>query len=254
MESLLKTINAGIWGVPVLSLILITGILLTVRSNFAQLRFLPAAIKQFHRSIKKSDDDAGSSYRALCTALAATVGTGNIAGVAGAIAIGGPGVIFWMWVSAILGMIIKFAEVVLAVHYRKQDVDGSYLGGPMYIIQRGLPSKLHFLGYVYCYFGIIAALGIGNAAQMNAVTDGLRSIAVSLSVDLSNAQTAAIGVGVAVLISFVFRYGASGIGKIAELLVPFASIMYLILSLSVLLINHDKIIPAFRQKMKRVQN
>ena len=124
MEAVLNAINDVIWGIQVLSLMLATGILLSVRSGFAQLRYLPDSFSQFIRSLRKRTDDSGSSYRALCTALAATVGTGNIAGVAGAIAIGGPGVIFWMWICGILGMITKFAEVTLAVHYRMKDHEG----------------------------------------------------------------------------------------------------------------------------------
>lgn len=244
MESVLNTLNAVIWGIPVLSLILVTGIILTSRSGFAQLRLLPAALKQFFRSIRKRGDDSGSSYRALCTALAATVGTGNIAGVAGAIAIGGPGVIFWMWVCGILGMITKFAEVTLAVHYRVKDQEGSYLGGPMYIIEKGLPKKLHFLAYVYCYFGIIAALGVGNAAQINAVTDSFRSLTKSLNIDFGYLETVLLSVAIAALIAYMFRKGAARIEKTAEKLVPLASVVYLLLSLSVLLLKFDRIVPA----------
>lgn len=247
MESALKALNAAIWGVPVLSLILIVGMLMTVRSRCAQLRLLPAAVRQFLRSLKGTNKNANgiSGYRALCTALAATVGTGNIAGVAGAIAIGGPGVIFWMWICALLGMITKFAEVTLAVHYRKRDPKGGYVGGPMYIIEKGLPRKMCFLAYLYCYFGIVAALGVGNAAQINAVIDGVKSIAASMQCSFGSREALLLGIMIAVLIFFIFQKGASGIGSIAEKLVPFASAIYILLALIALCLRCSEIPAAF---------
>lgn len=247
MESVLEKINAAVWGIPVLSLILIVGVYMTVTSGFAQIRLLPTAVRQFILSLKgNSRSTKGiSGYRALCTALAATVGTGNIAGVAGAIAIGGPGVIFWMWICAILGMITKFAEVTLAVHYRQKDKDDCYIGGPMYIIKNGLPKKMHFLSFVYCYFGIVAALGVGNAAQINAVIDGVKSIAGSMQHALGNREELLLGVFLAVLVFLSFRKGAAGIGRIAEKLVPFASVIYIFLAITVLCFKFREIPAAF---------
>lgn len=236
MESLLYSINAFIWGIPVLLLILSTGVILSIRSRLAQIRLLPTAMKYFLDSFKKRNrnNDQISGYRALCTALAATVGTGNIAGVAGAIAIGGPGVIFWMWICAILGMITKFAEVTLAVHFRYRKSNGEYIGGPMYTIQKGLPVKYNYLGYVYCFFGVIAALGIGNAVQINTVIESVTSIATQMSVNFGLGHRLILGMVVAVLIVMIFKRGVTGIGKAAENLVPFASMFYILLAIIVL--------------------
>ena len=146
MEKLLYTANGILWGIPVLLMILAAGLYLSFRSRFAQIRLFPMALGKFLRSFQKTDPAAEgiSGYQALCMALAATVGTGNIAGIAGAIALGGPGVVFWMWVCALLGMITKLAEVTLALQYRKKTGAGEYVGGPMYMIEQGLPKKLHF--------------------------------------------------------------------------------------------------------------
>jgi AGCS family alanine or glycine:cation symporter len=164
---MLEGFNEFLWSVPVLGLILMAGIWLTVRTGFAQLRLFPAACREFWHRMKNRD----SGFRALCTALAATVGTGNIAGVAGAIAIGGPGAVFWMWVSAFLGLMVKFAEGTLAVRYREPDGRA----GPMYIISRGLGNHWRWLAGAYSFFGIIAAFGVGNATQINAVISSLES-------------------------------------------------------------------------------
>ena len=155
MEKMLQTINAAIWGLPLLLLIIAVGILFTIKTKFAQFTLFPQAVKYFLKGKGKRKE--------LFTALAATVGTGNLAGVAGAIAIGGPGAIFWMWICGFIGMITKFAEATLAVHYRKKAGSGEYIGGPMYIIKEALPKKSHWLATTYCFFGAVAAFGVGNA-------------------------------------------------------------------------------------------
>ena len=247
MEAILNRANAVIWGIPVLSLILISGIVLSIRSRMAQVRLFPAAMKQFLRSFKGNgrNNNGVSGYRALCTALAATVGTGNIAGVAGAIAIGGPGAVFWMWICAILGMVTKLAEVTLAVNYRSIDAGGHYIGGPMYIITKGLPKRMHFLAYIYCYFGVVAALGVGNATQINAIIDGVRSVAGSVNISFGNKEALILGIVIAILVSCIFRKGAIGIGSIAEKLVPIASVIYIVLAMVVLCLRYSEIPTAF---------
>lgn len=228
MKTALDTLNAIVWGVPVLCLILGLGITLTIGSKGAQFMLLPKAIYHFFKSMKRSSGREGiTGYRALCTALAATVGTGNLAGVAGAIAIGGPGAVFWIWVSGFLGMITKCAEVTLAIRYRQKNENGEFVGGPMYIIQNALPLKYRCMAYIYCYFGIVAALGIGNAVQVNAVTGGLRSIAQMLNIKIEKRDTVVIGFLIAMVIVPVFRKGAGGIGALAEKLVPGAAIVYI---------------------------
>lgn len=242
MNFILETINTFIWGIPVLLMILITGIILSIRTKFAQIRLLPLSIKKLWDSIKHTSatSDTVSGYRALCTALAATVGTGNIAGVAGAIAIGGPGVIFWMWICGIFGMITKFAEVTLALRYR-MCIKGEYVGGPMYIIKRGLSPKYHILAYIFCFFGVVAALGIGNAVQVNAAIDGIKSISTLGHIELQIQHRFVIGVSLSVLIIPIFKKGITGIGRLAEILVPIASVAYILMALIVLCIRFNRI-------------
>ena len=149
-------LNSFIWGVPAMVCIIGVGLYLSIRTGFIQIRKFPYSIKStVGRMFKKKDaaDGAITPFQAVCTALAATVGTGNIAGVAGAIAIGGPGAVFWMWISALLGMCTKFSEVTLAVHFRERNEKGDYVGGPMYYIKNGLVSKWMWLAYLYAFFG-----------------------------------------------------------------------------------------------------
>lgn len=240
---ILEQINHFIWGLPVLSMILFAGIFLTFKTNFAQIRMFPAAVTHFCSSLRKQKNPGNevTGYRALCTALAATVGTGNIAGVAGAIAIGGPGVIFWMWLCGILGMIIKFTEVILALHYRKKDSSGQYLGGPMYIIENGLPPKFRFLAFYYCLFGLVATFGVGNGTQINAVVDSVKKLAQYNNFTLKLPHLLLLGVILACTVTLAFRKGTSGIASWAEKLVPFASIFYILLATSVLILRFQEI-------------
>ena len=153
MLKAIESVNRIVWGFPALILILTVGILLTVRTGWSQFRLFSNAIRAFFSSFHKTDSQDGvSPFRALCTALAATVGTGNLAGVGGAIAIGGPGALFWMWISALLGMVTKFAEATLSVRFRQRDSKGNYLGGPMYVAQLGLGPKGRQLAVIYSFF------------------------------------------------------------------------------------------------------
>ena len=173
----LESINQFVWGIPALVMIIMVGIYLSFCTGFAQFRLFPQAIKNFIRQFTSRNGKGGSStYTALCTALAATVGTGNVVGVAGAIMLGGPGAVFWMWICAFLGMIIKFAEATLAVHFRVKTANGDVVGGPMYIIQEGLGEKWRFLAVIYCVFGFVASFGVGNITQINAVIMSVRAL------------------------------------------------------------------------------
>ena len=178
MFFILEWLNRAVWGVPALVLILGVGVYFSFRTGFAQITLFPRAVRLFLSRLRSPSGDEGSvsAFQALCTALAATVGTGNIAGVAGAIAIGGPGAIFWMWVCALFGMITKFAEATLALRYRVRNSTGDFVGGPMYMIQNGLQKRWHWLAYVYSFFGVIAAFGVGNATQINAVISGVNEV------------------------------------------------------------------------------
>ena len=228
---MLEKINAILWGVPVLGLILGTGLWLLIRTGFVQVRLFPRAAGAFWRRMRDRD----SGFRALCTALAATVGTGNIAGVAGAIAIGGPGAVLWMWVSAFLGMGVKYAEGVLAVRYR--EADGR--AGPMYIIRNGLGQRWRWAAWMYALFGLLAAFGVGNATQVNAVMTALESAGVG--------RGFAVGFGVvmAAVVAMMVAGGARRLTEAAEWLVPVVSGAYILLCLAALWLRREAVGEAF---------
>ena len=178
IETANNWLNGLVWGVPAMVLILGVGLYLTIRTGVIQIRKFGTAMKgTLGKIFTKSEAKQGSitPFQAVCTALAATVGTGNIAGVAGAIAIGGPGAVFWMWISALLGMCTKYAEVTLAVKYRERNKDGEYVGGPMYYIKNGLGKNWMWLAYVYAAFGILTVFGTGNATQVNTITASINT-------------------------------------------------------------------------------
>ena len=225
MVAILEGINHFVWGVPALVLILGVGIYLSFSTGFAQLALFPRALRIFSQRLKGKSEakDGVSSYQALCTALAATVGTGNLAGVAGAIAIGGPGSIFWMWICGILGMVTKYAEASLAVRYRVRNSKGELVGGPMYMIAGGMGKRWLPLAYLYCFFGVIAAFGVGNATQTNAVIDGINSSLTALGGRATSWGNIVMGVLLAVLVAVMLLGGAKRIASVAEGLVPAAA-------------------------------
>ena len=241
MVTFLGKINQIGWGFPALFLILGVGIYLTFRTRFAQLRLFPKAFRRFVAAFRggKEEDGAVSPFQALCTALAATVGTGNIAGVAGAIAIGGPGAIFWMWVCALLGMAIKFAEATLAVRFRVRDKNGDLVGGPMYMIRQGLGKKWTWLAGLYSFFGVVAAFGVGNATQINAVISGINEAVSAFGGIPSRTGNLIMGIFLSALVAFMLLGGLRRIGAVAEKLVPFASAAYILLGLGVLIARFD---------------
>ena len=242
MLAILERLNHFVWGIPTLLLIIFVGGHLTVCTGAVQLRLFPLAMKRFWTQFNSRKSDGGSeSYRALCTALAATVGTGNIAGVAGAIALGGPGAIFWMWVCALLGMVTKFAEAALSVRYRHRTKQGELLGGPMYMIEKGLPGKYHGLAVLYCFFGVIAAFGVGNATQVNALIDSINTVLIYRGGRPNACVNLVLGVLIAAVIFLMLSGGGKRIKTIAERLVPFASVSYIMLCLVVLLMRYDAI-------------
>lgn len=244
MEQIISAINKVVWGAPALVLILGVGAYLSIRTRFVQLQLFPSALRSFVEKFRApKETDGVTPYQALCTALAATVGTGNIAGVAGAIALGGPGSVFWMWVCAVFGMVTKFAEATLAVHYRKKDG----CGGPMYVIENGLGRKWTWLGKTYCFFGVVAALGVGNATQIDAVIGGARDVLLYFGKTGTRAGDLCIGVVAAVLLLAVLLGGAQRIGRFSENLVPFAAVAYLVLCVGALALTADRIPQAFCQ-------
>ena len=243
IESVNSAVNNFIWGVPAMICIIGVGLVLSFRTGFLQIRKFPYAMKvTLGRMLKKREasDGALTPFQAVCTALAATVGTGNVAGVAGAIAIGGPGAVFWMWVSAILGMCTKFSEVTLAVHFREKNKDGELVGGPMYYIKNGLKKHWHWLAYLFSAFGVLTVFGTGNATQVNTITTAIDSALFNynlISKDSVSTLNLIIGIALAALIALILLGGIKRIGQVTEKLVPFMALMYIVLALGVVVLN-----------------
>ena len=243
IEAINSAVNNFIWGVPAMICIIGVGLVLSFRTRFLQIRKFPYAMKvTFGRMFKKREasDGAMTPFQAVCTALAATVGTGNIAGVAGAIAIGGPGAVFWMWISAILGMCTKFSEVTLAVHFREKNVHGDLVGGPMYYIKNGLKKHWHWLGYLFSAFGVLTVFGTGNATQVNTITTAINTALMNyhvISKDAVPTVNLVVGIILAVLIALILLGGIRRIGRVTEKLVPFMALIYIVLAVGVILFN-----------------
>lgn len=251
IETINTAVNNFIWGVPAMVCIFGVGLYLSIRTNFLQIRKFPYAIKTtLGRIFRKRDasDGAITPFQAVCTALAATVGTGNIAGVAGAIAIGGPGAIFWMWVSALFGMCTKYAEVTLAVHFREINANGELVGGPMYYIKNGLGKKWHWLAYLFAAFGVLTVFGTGNATQVNTITTAINSALMNYNIINENAVPTSnliIGIVIAVLIAMILLGGIKRIGQVTEKLVPFMALLYIILGFGVIILNIQNVPSVF---------
>ena len=256
IESINNVVNNFIWGVPAMICIVGVGLLLSIRTGFLQIRKFPYAMKvTIGRMLKKREatDGALTPFQAVCTALAATVGTGNIAGVAGAIAIGGPGAVFWMWISALLGMCTKFSEVTLAVHFREKNAEGDLVGGPMYYIKNGLKKQWHWLAYLFAAFGVLTVFGTGNATQVNTITTAIDSALYNYGViSEQNVSTLnlVIGIILAVLIGLILLGGIKRIGQVAEKLVPFMAVIYIILAIGVVILNYRNIPTVFASIFK----
>ncbi len=222
-----------VWGPPLLVLLVGTGIFLSFRLSFLQFSKLPYALKLAFSKHEDSDDSEGdvSHFQSLMTALAATIGTGNIAGVATAVVSGGPGAVFWMWVTAIFGMATKYAEAILAVRYREKDEKGEMAGGPMYFLANGLGLK--WLGWLFAFFGAVAAFGIGNMVQSNSV-----ALAIEKSFNVSPIVS---GLVLTVLTAMVVIGGIKSIGKVTGFLVPFMAVFYVIGGLAIIILHMDKL-------------
>ena len=232
ITTILSAIDSFIWGPPLLILVAGTGLYLTLRLGFLQIRYLPRALRYlFQRDANKGKGDV-SSFAALCTALAATIGTGNIVGVATAVQAGGPGAIFWMWLVALLGMATKYAECLLAVKYRVRDRNGFMAGGPMYYIERGLGLK--WLARLFAVFGVLVAFfGIGTFPQVNAITHAMQ--------DTFNIPIIITAVVVTLLVALIILGGVKRIATASSLIVPFMAIFYVSVSIVILAINYDKL-------------
>lgn len=252
IASINQVVNGFIWGVPAMICIIGVGLLLSVRTRFIQIRKFGVAMKNTVGKIfdkTQAKDGSMSPFQAVCTALAGTVGTGNIAGVAGAIALGGPGAIFWMWCSAFLGMCTKFSEVTLAIHFREKNSNGEYVGGPMYYIKNGLSKKWYFLAFLYAVFGVLTVFGTGNATQVNTIVASINSALMSFHIiDGTNDKANLIfGIFIAALVAMVLLGGIKRIGQVTEKLVPFMAVLYVILALGVIIMNIEHVPAVFSE-------
>ena len=264
INSVLGAIDDFVWGLPLIILILATGIFLTVRLNgvqFSQLKFALSSI------FRKSEDKEGgelSSFRALCTALSATIGTGNIVGVATAIGIGGPGALFWMWLAALLGMATKYAECLLAIHYREVKADGHILGGPFYTCEKGVGEKWPALGkllaVLFAIFGTMVGLfGIGTFSQVNSITSAVETFSKTAAGGAALSAVTIGGIGsystvvivasfiLAVIVALVIIGGLKRISSVASVIVPVMAVIYFVLGLFAILCNASRILDAFEQ-------
>ncbi len=253
-------INGIVWGIPMMILILGAGIYLSIGCGFPQFTHFAHIMKNtlgkaFEKSEKK--EGAVSPFKAMCTALAASIGTGNIAGVSGAIAIGGPGAVFWMWISALLGMCTKYAEVTLAIKYRERNEAGDWVGGPMYYIKNGLGKNWKWLGSIFAVFGALAAFGIGNMTQINTIA-GTINTAISQFVETSASQQTiiawVISIICAIIVAIVLLGGIQRLADVTSLLVPVMAIIYIVAALIVIIVNIGAIPAAFAAIFKGAFN
>ena len=253
IASINSVVNSFIWGVPAMICIIGVGILLTVRTRCIQVRKFGVAMKNTIGKIfdkTQARDGSMSPFQAVCTALAGTVGTGNIAGVAGAIVLGGPGAIFWMWCSAFLGMCTKFSEVTLAIHFREKNKNGEYVGGPMYYIKNGLSKKWHFLAVFYAVFGVLTVFGTGNATQVNTIVSSVNTALINFNIlkgEPNSNVNLIFGIFIAALVAMVLLGGIKRIGQVSEKLVPFMAVLYVILALGVIILNIQRVPGVFAQ-------
>lgn len=240
-------VNGFIWGPIMLVLLVGTGIYLSIRTGFPQFtRFRFTMKNTLGKVFTKGEAGDGeiTPFQAVSTALASTVGTGNIAGVTGAIILGGPGAVFWMWVSAVFGMVTKFSEVFLSIKYRERNEKGDWVGGPMYYIRNGLGKNWKWLGVVFAILGSLAAFGIGNIAQINSIATSVNSVVTSFYPEaISNQYMISLvtGIVVALFCGLVLLGGLKRIGSVTERLVPFMAVVYIVCALTVILANAKQI-------------
>lgn len=246
MTKYIDGLNRIVWGAPALVLIVGVGLYLSLRLRFAQLTLFPGAWRRFVAMLRpgRKSEDGVTPFQALCTALAATVGTGNIVGVAGAICLGGPGAVFWMWICGVLGMVTKYAEVTLALRYRVKTPAG-WIGGPMYVITQGLGAKFSPMAVAYCLFGVVASFGVGNATQINAVISGVNDVVTRFGGEQTKLGNLVMGLVLAALVGAMLLGGARRVGIVAERLVPFVSAAYILLCAVVLALRWREVPAAF---------
>lgn len=263
MEQFMKintAVNGFVWGPVMLVLLVGTGVYLSIAVGFIQFTKIGYWWKNtIGKIFKKGEAGDGeiTPLQAVSTALASTVGTGNIAGVTGAIILGGPGAVFWMWVSALFGMVTKFSEVTLAVKYRERNEKGDWCGGPMYYIKNGLGPKWKWLGGVFAVLGAIAAFGIGNIAQVHSIADSVKSVAVAFNENAASRETMIClitGICVAIFVALVLLGGVKRIGQVTEKLVPLMAVIYIVCALIVVFANISAVPGVFASIFKGAFN
>ncbi len=258
INKVLGKIDSFVWGIPLIALILLSGLFLTVRLKGVQFRKLPHAFKKMFANEKSGQHGEVSSFAALCTALSATIGTGNIVGVATAVVAGGPGALFWMWLAALVGMATKYSECLLSVKYRQVTEDGHIIGGPFYYIEKGMGSKFKWLAKIFAVFGVcVGLMGIGTFTQVNGIAS-----AVNNFFDANNSWTVSIfgidyswtvviaAIVVAFFVALVIIGGIKRISSVAQVIVPFMAITYVILAVLIIGFNITKVPGAFATIVK----
>lgn len=251
-----STINGFVWGLPMMILIMGVGIYLSIRCGFPQFRHFVHIMKNtLGKAFEKTEKTEGavSPFKAMCTALAASIGTGNIAGVSGAIAIGGPGAVFWMWVSALLGMCTKFSEVTLAVKYRQRNEKGDWVGGPMYYITNGLGKNWKWLASLFALFGMLASFGIGNMTQINTIAGTINTAIAEFIPTTESQQTIiawAVAIICAIICAIVLIGGIQRLADVCSLLVPIMAFIYIVASLAVIIVNITSVPEVFATIIK----
>ncbi|CDC39079.1 amino acid carrier protein [Butyrivibrio sp. CAG:318] len=258
INKVLGKIDSFVWGIPLIALILLSGLFLTVRLKGVQFRKLPHAFKKMFANEKSGQHGEVTSFAALCTALSATIGTGNIVGVATAVVAGGPGALFWMWLAALVGMATKYSECLLSVKYRQVTEDGHIIGGPFYYIEKGMGSKFKWLAKIFAVFGVcVGLMGIGTFTQVNGIAS-----AVNNFFDADNSWTVSIfgidyswtvviaAIVVAFFVALVIIGGIKRISSVAQVIVPFMAITYVILAVLIIGFNITKVPGAFATIVK----
>lgn len=258
INTVLGKIDSFVWGIPLIALILLSGLFLTIRLKGVQFRKLPHAFKKMFANEKSGQHGEVTSFAALCTALSATIGTGNIVGVATAVVAGGPGALFWMWLAALVGMATKYSECLLSVKYRQVTEDGHIIGGPFYYIEKGMGSKFKWLAKIFAVFGVcVGLMGIGTFTQVNGIAG-----AVNNFFDANNSWTVSIlgidyswtvviaAIVVAFFVALVIIGGIKRISSVAQVIVPFMAITYVILAVLIIGFNITKVPGAFATIVK----
>lgn len=245
----LNKINSFVWGAPTLLLIFFTGVIISIRSRFFQITHFKIALKKFFKPPCEKTTKKMTPFQSASTALSATMGSGNIVGVAGAIALGGPGAVFWMWIAALFCMMIKFGEIALSVRYRERDKNGAFLGGAMYYIKNALPKAFSLLSFVFCICGIAAAFGVGNLTQINVISNSVLQL-VNSFVFLSPAQQLLtrlfVGLVCAIICLFVLKNDGS-VGRFCEKLFPVMTVLYIAVTSFSIILNYQRLPDAFFQ-------